>query len=124
MFEFGVPRPVVLFLVLVTCSIVLFFVIHFIIAEEKRFRKLDKKHREIESIRNIIRLLTIEAVILLDILLISFVYGEGPKFWMLIALLSIAIISIFTAIALWKFRKKNTGCVCLPRYYLYSFFCQ
>jgi len=106
-FEFSVPKPIVLFLVLLTWSIVLFSVIYFIIAEEKRFRKLDKKHKEIESIRNILRLLIFEAVIPLYILFISFVYGKGPKVWMLVVLLSMGIISIFTAIALWRFRKKH-----------------
>jgi cation transport ATPase len=106
-FKFSVPKPIVLFLVLLTCSTVLFFIIYFIIAEEKRFRKLDKKHKEIESIRNIIRILILEAVIPLYLLFISFIYGKGPKVWMLIGLLSIAIISISTAIGLWKFRKKH-----------------
>jgi hypothetical protein len=106
-FKASVPKPIVLFLVLLTYSIVLFFIIYFIIAEEKRFRKLDKKHKEIESIRNIIRLLILEAVIPLYLLFISLIYGKGPKVWMLIGLLSIAIISIFTAIGLWKFRKKH-----------------
>jgi hypothetical protein len=106
-FKFSVPKPVVLFLVLLTWSIVLFFFIYFIIAEEKRFRKLDKKHQEIESIRNIIRILIFEAVIPLYILFISLIYGKGPKIWALIVLLTIAIISIFTAIGLWKFRKKQ-----------------
>jgi len=37
----------------------------------------------------------------------SLIYGEGIKLWMLIGLLSIAIITTSTAILLWKFRNKN-----------------
>jgi len=66
-----------------------------------------KNIKEMESIRNIIRLLILEAVIPLYILFISFIYGEGTKVWILIGLLSIAIISIFIAIGLWKFRNKH-----------------
>ncbi|MBI4681406.1 MAG: hypothetical protein HY753_09465 [Nitrospirae bacterium] len=107
MFEFSVPKSIVLFLVLATIFIILLIVFRDIIAGEKRFRKLRKNIKEIESIRNIIRLLILETVILLYILFISLIYGEDPKVWMLIGLLSIAIISIFTALGLWKFRNKH-----------------
>ena len=74
----------------------------------KKGKNIYKKNiQEIESIRNIIRLLIIETIIPLYILFISLIYGEGIKTWMLIGLLSIAIITIFTAILLWKFRNKN-----------------
>ena len=60
-----------------------------------------------EPIRNIIRLLILEATIAVLILFISLIYGEGERFWGLTVLLIVAIISIFTAIGLWKFKNKN-----------------
>lgn len=66
-----------------------------------------KKYKEMEPIRNIIRLLILEAAIAVLIVFISLIYGEGERFWGPTVLLIIAIISIFTAIGLWKFRNKN-----------------
>lgn len=65
-----------------------------------------KNQTLIFSVQNIIRLLLFETIIGLLILVISLIYGEGIKIWMLIALLSIAFISIFTAFGLWRFRNK------------------
>ena len=75
--------------------------------KEKTAFSKRKNIKEIESIRNIIRLLIIETIIPLYILFMSLIYGEGIKVWMLIGLLSIAIITTSTAILLWKFRNKN-----------------
>ncbi len=66
-----------------------------------------KRNKGIESIRNIIRLLILEAGIALLILYISLRYGEESNFLALIALLVIAVVNIFTAIELWKFRDKK-----------------
>lgn len=65
-----------------------------------------KNQSVIFSVRNIIILLLLETIIVFYILFISLRYGEGIKIWMLISLLSIALISIFTAFGLWKFRIK------------------
>jgi len=75
--------------------------------KEKTAFSKRKNIKEIESIRNIIRLLIIETIIPLYILFMSLIYGEGIKVWMLIGLLSIAIITTSTVILLWKFRNKN-----------------
>jgi len=75
--------------------------------KEKAVFSKRKNIKEIESIRNIIRLLILETIIPLYILIMSLIYGEGIKVWMLIGLLSIAIITTSTAILLWKFRNKN-----------------
>ena len=75
--------------------------------KEKAVFSKRKNIKEMESIRNIIRLLILETIIPLYILFMSLIYGEGIKLWMLIGLLSIAIITTSTAILLWKFRNKN-----------------
>ncbi len=69
-----------------------------------------KSIKEIESIHNIIRLLILEAGIALLILYISLRYGEQSSFLGLIAPLIIAVVNIFIAIKLWKYRDKKWLC--------------
>ncbi len=107
MFELNAPKSIVLFLVLLTFLLVLFLVIREIIAGEKRFKKLSKGIKERESIRNIIRLLVLEAGAALLILYVSLRYGEGERFLGLIALFSVAVFCIFVAIGLWRFRENK-----------------
>jgi hypothetical protein len=77
------------------------------VKKEKNALSKRKNIKEMESIRNIIRLLILETIIPLYILFMSLIYGEGIKLWMLIGLLIIAIITTSSVILLWKFRNKN-----------------
>ncbi len=63
--------------------------------------------KEVESIRNIIRLLVFEAGAALIIFYVSLRYGEGERFSGLIALFGMAVFCILVAIGLWRFKKNK-----------------
>ncbi len=67
---------------------------------------MGEKLKENSSIINIIRLLILEAGIVLLILYISLRYGERPAILVIIGLGIIPIFNIITAIGLWKFRDR------------------
>jgi len=60
---------------------------------------------ELERIRNTIRVLVIDAALALDIFLIACLFGENPKFWVLLGLLGAVVVSVLTALGLWKLRR-------------------
>ncbi len=63
--------------------------------------------QETESIRNVIRLLLVDAGLALLILHISITYGEQPRVGALLALLMVAVVAIGGAVGLWKFRNTT-----------------
>ncbi|NWG00497.1 MAG: hypothetical protein HXY19_06100 [Thermoanaerobaculaceae bacterium] len=50
-------------------------------------------------------MLVIEAALALDIFLIACFFGEEPKFWALLGLLGVVVVSVLTALGLWRLRR-------------------